>query len=213
MEKLKVIVKAKSTDAGHDFSHTERVHKMAVLIAEDEIKRGNNVDMQIVKAVALLHDYARHKEDIEKGICHAEQGAKDAPEVLRSLGFPEEKIKEVCYAISVHRYSKGLKAETIYAQILQDADRLDALGTMAISRIIYRAGAKGKVLHDPDIKPTGEYSVKVRGSTAMNHFYDKILNIKPESFHTKCAQERARSRYEYVKNFVEQFENEWHGRD
>ena len=208
IEKLKDKIAGYFTDPGHEFDHTERVYRLAVRIAKDE-----NADLEIVQASALLHDIERCKEDPDKGICHAEESAKLAPEILKSINFPEEKIPKVIHAIKVHRYSKQLKAETKEAEILQDADRLDALGAISIGRVFARGGHKKRPMHDPNLKADEIYNVKTKAKTSMNHFYEKILKIKPESFKTKLAREIAKERYAYVKEFVERFEKEWNGQD
>lgn len=206
IEQLKDKIKHHFTDPSHGFDHTERVYRLAVRIAKQE-----NADLETVQAAALLHDIARPKEDPDKGICHAEESAKLAPEILKSINFPGEKIPQVVHAIEVHRFSKQLKAETKEAEILQDADRLDALGAIAIGRVFTRGGSKHRPMHDPNIKADEEYNVKTKAKTSMNHFYEKILKIKPETFKTKLAQEIAKERYAYVKEFVERFEREWIG--
>ncbi|MBW2984637.1 HD domain-containing protein [Candidatus Woesearchaeota archaeon] len=208
LSQLKPKIEKYFTDPGHEFDHTERVYKLAVRIAKEE-----NADLDVIKAAALLHDVGRHKEDPEKGICHAEESAKIAPEILKSINFPEEKVSKVVHAIKVHRYSKQLKAETKEAEILQDADRLDALGAIVIGRVFARGGSKHRPIHDPGIEPEKEYNVKTKAKTSMSHFYQKILKIKPETFKTKLAQKIAKERYAYVKDFVERFEKEWKGED
>ncbi|MEM3715074.1 MAG: HD domain-containing protein, partial [Nitrososphaeria archaeon] len=109
----------------HDRFHVERVYNLAVRIAKEE---DSNVDLDVVKAAALLHDVARSMEDEGKIKDHAIEGAKIARRILKEVGFPEAKIEKVVYCIMVHRYRNNLKPEIIEAQILQDADRLDMLG-------------------------------------------------------------------------------------
>ena len=206
LEELKDKIKHYFTDAGHTFDHTERVYHMAVKIAKDE-----KADLEIVKAAALLHDIGRPKENPDKEICHAEESAKMAPAILKKVGFPEEKIKGVLHAIKVHRYSKQLKAETKEAAILQDADRLDALGAVAIGRIFSYGGKKNRPMHNPNLKINPAYTVKSKAKTSMHHFYEKILKIKPETFHTRLARKIAKERYTFTKQFVSRFEKEWKG--
>lgn len=190
---------------GHDFTHTERVYKNALKISE-----GERVNLDVVKVAALLHDVARDMEDSGKINCHAEEGAKIAGKILTEMNFPQDKIKKIVYVIKVHRYSKNLKAETKEAEILQDADRLDALGAICIARV-FRYGAKeGRPIYDPKIPPKKVY--KSDAETSLNHFYEKILKIKPETFNTKKAQEIAKERYAFVKEFVERFVDEWEGK-
>ena len=188
---------------GHDFDHVERVCNMAVKISE-----GEDVDMDVVRAAALLHDVARSKES-ELDICHAEEGAKMAAEILREMGFPADKITKVVHAISVHRYSKGIKAESREAEILQDADRLDVLGAIILTRVFARCGKRNTAIYDPDIPVLEKYNGT--DTTGINHLKEKSLEIVPESFKTPKAREIARGRYDYVKGFIDRFEKEWRG--
>ncbi len=195
---------------GHSFEHTKRVYNLALKIAENEIKNNNSeIDLDIIKASALLHDIARKKEDTGEIKCHAKEGAKIAREILSKTEFPKEKIPNVCNAIATHRYSKKLKANTREAEILQDADRLDALGAIIIARVFHRCGKIKTPMYNPDIPKSEIYVNSNESKTAINHFYEKILKIKPETFKTKKAQEIAKKRYEFVKEFVERFEKEW----
>lgn len=191
---------------GHDFTHTERVYRNAIKISKEE-----NVDLDVVKAAALLHDIARNMEDTGKIKCHAEEGAKIAKKILKEINFPKEKVEKVVHAIKVHRYSKNKKAEIKEGKIIQDADRLDALGAICIARV-FRYGAKeGRPIYDPKIPPKQKY--EDNAETSINHFYEKIFKIKPETFKTKKAKSIAKKRYNFVKNFVYQFIKEWKGRD
>jgi len=196
---------------GHGFEHIERVYNMAVKIGE-----GEDVDLDVVRAAALLHDVARHKEEmcnVPIGflgvICHAEEGAKMAGEILAEMGFPEEKIGKVVHAIAVHRYSKGLKAESREAEILQDADRLDALGTVIVVRMAQATVNWDLPVYDPSILIKEKYDGSK--SSMVNHIYEKILKMTPESFKTKWGREIAKGRYNFVKEFVERYVKEVEG--
>ncbi len=191
---------------GHEFNHTQRVYNLSLQIAKEE-----KADLDIIKSSALLHDIARKKQD-ECGdkICHAEEGARMAKEILEKTDFPQDKISSVCSAIETHRFSKKLKPKTKEAEILQDADRLDALGAIAIGRIFSYSGKNNRSMHNPLIKPQ-EYKHNTKSETSINHIYEKILKLKPETFYTKKAREIARERYNFVKQFVDRFINEWGG--
>jgi len=196
---------------GHGFDHVGRVYNMAIKISE-----GEDADMDVVRAAALLHDVARHKEEhpnisigSASNICHAEEGAKMSPEILREMGFPEEKIEKVVYAILVHRYSKGMKAETREAEILQDADRLDALGATIIVRMAQATVGWNVPFYDSSIPVKKVYDGSK--SSAVNHIYEKILKITPESFKTMGAREIAKGRYSFVKEFAERYIKEVEG--
>jgi uncharacterized protein len=194
---------------GHEIEHTERVYRLALTIAKTE----KNVDLDILRASALLHDIARKKqEEMNDTICHATEGGKMARELLIKTEFPKEKIGAVSYAIESHRYSKGIKPTTIEAEILQDADRLEALGAVAISRIFAYNGKRNVKVHDPKIHPKEKYEDS-QNTTAINHFYEKILKIKPETFNTKKGRELAKERYEFIKEFLDRFVKEWEGKE
>ncbi len=188
---------------GHGFDHTERVYNLAVRIAQEE-----RADIEIVQAAALLHDICRKKEELT-GQCHAEEGAKLASQILGTINFSKHKISAVIHCIKVHRYSKQLAPETIEAKILQDADRLDALGAIIIARVMMHSVLKGRPVYDPEILPDKIYTSK--GKTAINHFYEKILKLKPETFHTKLAQQIALGRYKFTQEYVDRFIAEWNG--
>jgi len=166
--------------------------------------------MDIVMAATLLHDVARMMEQNGDVDCHAEEGAKMCIDILRSVGFPEDKIEAVSYAIKVHRYSGGITPKTREAMILQDADRLDALGALIVGRIFEYGGKKGRISYNPDEDNTVEYKSD-NEDTCIGHFYRKILRITPDKFHTSKAQEIANGRYEFVKEFVDRYVKEWNG--
>jgi len=191
---------------GHEFDHTQRVYNISL-----SISKGEDVDMDVVKAAALIHDIVRAKEDSGEIECHAKKGAELAKEILSKTDFPKDKIDKVCEAIRVHRYSKGLKAKTKEAEILQDADRLDALGAVMIGRVFSRAGKRNRKLYVQSDIPEKVY--KGKDSTAINHFYEKILKLKTETFKTKKAREIAKERYEFTEKFVKKFIEEWEGKD
>jgi len=192
---------------GHEFSHTQRVYNHALQIAKKE-----KADLEIVLVAALLHDIARKKQnDLNNIICHAEEGARMAREILEKIDFPKEKIPEVCSAIETHRFSKNLKPETKEAKIIQDADRLDALGAIAIGRIFSYGGKNNRPMHNSKI-PIKEYVHNHQSETSINHIYEKILKINPASFHTETAKKIAQERYNFVQIFLENFLKEWEGK-
>lgn len=190
----------------HSFDHVDRVYNLALKIA-----KGQDVDLDILKSAVLLHDVSRLKEDNGEVEDHSEHGAEVAKEILKEMKFPEDKIEKVCYAIKVHRHSKGIKAETKEAQILQDADRLDALGAITIGRMFSTGGKIGRPLYNPEI-PFGEVHPGYYSESTLHGFYAKILKITPETFNTEKAKKIAIKRYSFVKKFLKQFQLEWEGR-
>ena len=190
----------------HSFEHTERIYNLAIHIAKSE-----KVDIDVIKTSALLHDIARKKQDeCKEKICHAEEGAKMAKKILKKVNFPKNKIASVCHAIALHRYSKRLNAETKEDEILQDADRLDALGAITIARIFDYGGKLNRPMYDPKLKPK-EYIHNSESESSFIHFYEKILKIKPETFKTTEARKIAGERYKFVQEFVDRFVKEWNG--
>ena len=189
----------------HSFDHTQRVYNLALKISE-----GEKVDIDVVKVAAFLHDVGRKEEDNNKDICHAEKGAEIAEKILRGMEFPESKMEKVLHAIKVHRHSKQLKAETREAEIIQDADRLDALGAITIARMFTTGGRINRILHDSSI-PIEENREDGYSKTTINGFYKKILKLKPETFNTKKAKEISKGRYEFVEQFIDRFLKEWVG--
>jgi len=170
----------------HEIKHTERVYNNAVMLAKEE-----KADLEIVRAAALLHDISRGKEDEKKCKCHAEDGAKQARKILIEMKFPKEKIDAVCEAIRIHRHSAGINPKTKEQAIIQDADRLDALGAVAIARM-FSSG--------------GKLSLPMK--TTIKEFDTKILKITPETFKTKKAKEIAKGRYNFILEFLDKFSKE-----
>ena len=189
----------------HDRFHVERVYKLALRIAGEV---GQPVDLDVLRAASLLHDVARAMEDDGLVDDHAREGARIAREILMRVGFPRDKIEKVAYCIEVHRFRSGVRPETIEAQILQDADRLDMLGAVGIARVFARAGWSNTPLHDPSRPPKQVYDG--RSETAINHLLEKILRLKG-TLYTEPARRIAESRHKFVEEFVERFLKEWEG--
>ena len=204
MIKQEIVKKFYKNFGGHGFDHVERVHRAALMLAKKE-----KADLQIVDAAAWLHDIARAGEDSGKYICHAEEGAKISKKILERINFPKEKISAVQHAIAAHRFSKQKKAETKEAQIIQDADRLDSLGAICIARVFMHNGLRKMPMYQPERKPEKHYHGQE--TTAINHFYEKVLKIKPEKFHTLTARKIAKERYLFIEYFLKKFKSEWNG--
>jgi uncharacterized protein len=204
-EELKREIQPYFVEGGHGFDHVERVFNMAMKLAKEE-----KADEEVVGISALLHDIARSKEDKDENLCHAEEGAKMAINILKKYNLPENKIKNIVHCIEAHRYSKGIKPETKESEIIQDADRLDALGAIIVARVFTRNGEQKSPMHQPGRKPDKNYHGQV--TTAINHFYEKIFKLKPEEFNTKTAKNIAKKRYKFTKDFVDRFLEEWDGK-
>jgi len=196
--------------AGHDWWHIQRVEDNATRIAEVE-----GADLYIVRLAALLHDIADYK-------FHAgdeDAGPRIARSWLQSLGLPEGVIEQVCRIIhEVSFRGAGTPVErpsSLEGQVVQDADRLDAIGAIGIARAFSYGGYKGRSLYEPDISPEQHSSFdeyKRNQSPTINHFYEKLLLLR-DLMNTETARRIADGRHAYIQEFLERFFAEWQGRD
>ncbi|MFC0415353.1 HD domain-containing protein [Cytobacillus solani] len=191
---------------GHDWYHIERVRKNALYIAEKE----NKGDRFIIEMAALLHDIPDEKlnESKEAG----EKKLTDFLELLTLEKTTQEKIVEIIHSIS---FKGGRKTElmSVEAEIVQDADRLDAIGAIGIGRTFAYGGKKGHLLYDPTIKVREEMTEKeyrTGKSSTIHHFYEKLLKLK-DLLNTDTARELASKRHQFMEQFLEQFYSEWNG--
>lgn len=179
----------------HHLDHILRVTEMAVSLGKEL-----DANMAILETSALLHDIGRFREDAD---CHAEISANFANKFLKKRNWEESIIEAVCYAIKTHRYHKGITPTTLEAKILQDADKLDALGAIGIIRVVsYFPQTQLYSLENPfcdDRKPEDKYT--------LDHFYQKILNLK-DAMHTEPAQKIATQRHQFLVNFLNQLKQE-----
>ncbi len=198
----------KADSTGHDWWHINRVRNVAVKLAQLE-----GADPFIVELAALLHDIADWK--FNGGDITA--GATKSREWLNSLGVDEATQARVAQIIlTVSFKGAGVKNEidSLEGQVVQDADRLDALGAIGIARTFAYGGHFNRVMYDPDEKPvqhaTFEQYKSSKGTT-INHFYEKLLLLK-DRLNTKAAKEFAEHRHKFVEDFLQEFYDEWEGR-
>ena len=196
-----------NAEGGHDWFHIERVYKNALLIAQEE-----KCDLQIVQLGALLHDIADSKfHNGDESI-----GPKIAREFLESQQLDSEKISNVIAIIENISFKGGnfeKKFSSIELNIVQDADRLDAIGAIGIARAFNYGGFKNRALYDPKIAPklkmsTEEY--KKSQAPTLNHFYEKLLLLK-DKMNTTTAKKIAEERHRFMESFLAQFYAEWDG--
>lgn len=192
---------------GHGWLHLERVWKMARKLAE-----GENVDHFIVGMAALLHDV-----DDFKFKKPGEDPMYNSKKILSRYQI-EDALKEQIIEIATHVSYKGAHVADVQpsleGQIVQDADRLDALGAMGISRTFAYNGQKGSPIYDPSLTPVLDKSFeqyKTQKSSAINHFYEKLLLLK-DRMHTQKAKEIAKRRHAYIVSFLEEFWAEVEGK-
>lgn len=193
---------------GHDWWHVYRVWKLSKYIAQHE-----GADSFQVELAALLHDMDDHKMDGADVV-----NFPNARQTLLKVNVGES-IAEKVIAIIKEVSFKGAKVNTtpssLEACVVQDADRLDAIGAIGIARAFAYGGSKNRFLYDPDVKPemhaTFEQYRNSKGNT-LNHFYEKLLLLK-DMLNTKTAKAIAQSRHHYMQQFVEQFLDEWNLKD
>ena len=185
---------------GHDFFHIQRVYNLCL-----KLGKKLNADLEILKAAALLHDVAYMQEKEGKVRDHAEKSAEIAKSLLLEVGFPKEKIESVVYAIKIHGFRKQIKPKTLEAKILQDADRLDAIGAIGIARCFVDSGLRNQILWDPKVKPKKAYD---KSHSAINHFYEKLLKIK-DQLNLKESQKLAEKKHRFMLQFLDEFYKEW----
>lgn len=199
--------KLENAEAGHDWFHIERVYKNALLIAQDEV-----CDIQIVKLGALLHDIADSKfNDGDETV-----GPKVARTFLKSQKVSEEIIIHVVSIIENISFKGGnfeKKFNSIELEIVQDADRLDAIGAIGIARAFNYGGFKNRQLYNPEIAPKlnmNKEEYKKSEAPTINHFYEKLLLLK-DKMNTKTGKYLAQERHQFMELFLSQFYAEWNG--
>ncbi|WP_282070096.1 HD domain-containing protein [Olleya namhaensis] len=211
IEATKIFVKEtlKDAEGGHDWFHIERVYKNALLIA-----KGETVDLLVVTLGALLHDIADSK--FHNG--DSTIGPKVAGAFLLKHNVDSATINHVIKIIENISYSSNIGIENAFKSIeldvVQDADRLDAIGAIGIARTFNYGGFKNRALYNPEIKPNlnltkAEY--KASNAPTINHFYEKLLLLK-DMMNTKTGGKIAKQRHQYMVDFLQQFDAEWEGK-
>lgn len=191
---------------GHDWFHVDRVRKNAIHICKNE-KQG---DPFIIEMAALLHDIPDEKinESVDKGKAKLYS-------FLQTITLSNEEQAHIIQIIESISYKGGKKTEleSVEAKIVQDADRLDAIGAIGIARVFAYGGKKGQLIYDPNIqvrKEMTEEEYRKGKSTSIHHFYEKLLILK-DLLNTDVAKRMAESRHQSMVLFLEQFYREWEG--
>ena len=201
--------KLEGESSGHDWWHINRVWKNALYIGREE-----KADLYVVQLSALLHDIADWKfHDGDDSI-----GPKLAGEWLEKMQVDESITSHVCQIIKdISFKGAGVKSQikTLEGMVVQDADRLDAIGAIGIARAFAYGGYKGREFYNPDIKPKRHESFEQYRNdkgTTINHFYEKLLLLK-DLMNTKTAKKIAEGRHVYMEQYLARFFKEWNGED
>ncbi|XP_057527310.1 uncharacterized protein LOC130806308 [Amaranthus tricolor] len=204
----------KGNDASHDAAHVYRVRDLALSIAAEEGLSSSPDSMLIVELAALLHDIGDYK--------YARDPAEEkvAEQFLEQEGIEETKAMKILDIIKQMGFKEELSGVrdqecSLEYGVVQDADRLDAIGAIGVARCFTFGGSRSRVLHDPAIKPRfamskEEYMNKDK-QTTINHFHEKLLKLK-DLMKTQAGRKRAEKRHKFMEEFLEEFYLEWNGR-
>lgn len=191
---------------GHDWFHIERVWKLSKSIAEKE----GEMDMLIVEMGALLHDIADHKFHGGDDTV----GPKKAAEFLSQFDIESDKVEKIIKIVEEISY-KGKNTPTKMSskegEVVQDADRLDAMGAIGIARTFAYGGSKGRSIYDPIVKPvchTSFAAYKTSTAPTINHFYEKLLLLK-DRLNTNTAKVEGERRHAFMESFLTNFYQDW----
>lgn len=206
IEKTKEFVKDKlyGEGSGHDWFHIERVYNLAKFLANEE-----NADTFIVEMASLLHDI-----DDWKFSKNNTMDTTVTEEFLKSLEIDKDSFNKIITIIQTMSFKGGVvdsTQHTIEGKVVQDADRLDAIGAIGIARTFAYGGSKNRLMYDPSIKPmefTSLEQVKSENNHTINHFYEKLLKLK-DLMNTNSAKIIAEKRHKYMEHFLEEFYYEW----
>lgn len=173
----------------HDFSHSLRVMKIANYIGE---KSTEDIDLEILKVAGLTHDIIDRKvaPNVEKAI-------RELSEELLKIGYTDNQVKHVLNIIQNISYSSGKVPETLEGKIVQDADRLEAIGAIAIARTFAYGGKLNRLIYEEG-----------NDNCSVAHFYDKLLLLK-DRMHTGTGKQIALSRHKFMQEYLLQFYKEW----
>jgi len=196
-----------NAEGGHDWFHIQRVLNNAQHIAKNE-----NVENFIVTLGALLHDIADSK--FHNG--NEKIGPNKARMFLKEQGVSCEIIEHVVRIIENISFKGGNEEQKFRSpelDVIQDADRLDALGAIGIARTFNYGGFKGRALYDPEVKPDlgmSKAAYKSSSAPTINHFYEKLLLLK-DRMNTQTGRQIAAARHKYMEEYLIQFNKEWNG--
>ncbi|EAY21302.1 HD domain containing protein [Trichomonas vaginalis G3] len=204
-----MVQKMGSDSSGHDYFHALRVRNTALSIAKHE----NSADIEVVVCAALLHDVPDPK------VCKSIPETKlECKQVLARCGMDEKRIEHVMHIIETLGFKGNIakrEMDTLEGKIVQDADRLDAIGAIGVARAFAFGGANERLMWDPSIAPQtykNEAEYRSAKSSTLNHFDEKLLLIK-DLMQTESGKKVAELRHKYLADFKQKFIDEWYGND
>lgn len=211
-EKIRIYAQAffKNASGCHDWTHVERVTKLALKIGKIE-----RADLDVLEVAAILHDIGRREEMKSKGrFCHAEKGAELAKVILEKLKIDKQDIDNVCHCIISHRNRNNHEPKTIEAKVLFDADKLDSIGAVGVARDFLFAGYAGsKTLYTGNEKKLSkqnkDYAYSKEDSAILE--YEVMLKKVKNKMKTKAGKKIAQERHVFMQDFFERFWKEVKG--
>ena len=200
--KIRVRRMLEGRDPAHDFQHVMRVYKSAKLIGQRE-----RADMEILLPAVLLHDIVVYPKGGDKSSRSSDESANLAENILQEYGYSQDKINSISLCIRKHSYSNGLVPASLEGKILQDADRLDALGAIGIARTFSVGGSEKRTFYnanDPFCRSTRALD---DGQWTLDHFQIKLLKLK-DLMHTRTAKKIAQQRTKFMVLFIKEMKKE-----
>jgi uncharacterized protein len=190
-----------ATDPAHDLSHVRRVVRNTV-----GLSRSETAEMDITLPAAWLHDCVSVPKDSDQRSQASRLAAAEAVTFLQSIGYPDAKLEAIRHAIEAHSFSAGIEPRTLEARIVQDADRLEALGAIGIARCLLTGGSMGTPLYDPE-DPFSQAREPDDRRYTLDHFYCKLFKL-PDTMQTEAGRAEAHRRAEYMRAFLERLRQE-----
>ena len=197
----KDIAKLISNDSAHDFDHIMRVYKNVQKISKTE-----KVDKKLVLCAALLHDLVSYHKSDKRSKNSSIESAKKSKLILKKYDFTENEIEIIFDAIAEHSFSQNKTPKTIEGKILQDADRLDALGAIGIARVFATGGSLNRPFYDSD-DPFCKKRTPNDKIWTVDHFYAKLLKLE-SLMNTKSGKVEAKKRTKVLKEYLKQLKSE-----
>lgn len=196
-----IISKQAVADPAHDINHIRRVVRSAKTFAELE-----NADLQVVIPAAWLHDCVAVAKDSPDRAKASTMAAIHATGLLRQMAYPEQYYEAIEHAIKAHSFSAGITPVTIEAMVVQDADRIDAIGAIGTARCMMVAGIMNSSLYAEE-DPFCDQREPDDKAYAVDHFFAKLFKLQ-NSFNTEAARMEAEKRIEFMRSFLAQLEQE-----
>lgn len=200
---IAIATQSQQDDGAHDINHLNRVWQTAQALLAEEA----NADAMVVQAACYLHDIVNLPKDHPDRALASRMAARLATTKLADLGFPSDKLDGVAHAIEAHSFSASIVPTTIEAKIVQDADRLDALGAVGLARLYYTAGRMGSALAHPS-DPLGVERERDDRAFALDHIALKLARL-PASMQTNAGRNLGEARLQWLLSFRDAFIAEW----